>query len=299
MKIIRPTDISGSIISNNIAGSDLDEWNVGTAYTAGQLVQVAASYSEYLCNVSNTGEDPTAQTVDGNGDLYWVRVGSTNDRALIDGRSRKASKNPLNITFSFRPTGFNNGLALLNINTGTLNVTCVSDSAGEVYNVDFTVREYVNTFYDYFFSPIENISNIVRIDLPNYNDMVVTVTAVVPSGDVSIGELIVGRVEILGTTQYGTSLGLRDFSTKEDDFFGNPTIIERTYRDTITYDVWVEAQRTGYVKRRLAEFRAKPLVYIGNEDLSYTITYGFFKSINPILEGFETTSMSLEVEELS
>jgi len=299
MKIIEPiTATDANIVANNIAGSTLAEWDVSTAYVQGDKVQVSANHREYECLINNTGKDPTGNPLDPSGNPYWYDTGATNDRRLFDSRSRSPSVNPLNITVSVKSMKITNGIALINIFADTLNVTAVSDSAGEVYNEDVMLRRYVNTFTDWFFSPIENITNAVQIDLPLYTDMTITITATVTSGDVSIGEFVFGAVRDIGLTQYSTSVGITDYSTKEVDEFGNIFIVERGYANKIDYDVIVLANRTDYVKRLLARYRATPLVYVGKEDKPETITYGYYTKFSEVLEDFANTSLVLSVEEI-
>ena len=299
MKIIQPYDVTdGMVIANNITGSTYTEWSSATSYAQTDKVKIDSVHREYECLIANTNKDPTTNPLDGSGNPYWLDLGATNDWAIFDNKTRSVSTNPLNITVSVKPNRLVNSIAILNISAGTLNVTAVSDSAGEVYNKDIVLRQYVSSFYDWFFSEITRIDNAVRIDLPAYNDMTVTITATSTS-DVSIGEFVFGKLFEVGLTQYGTSLGIRDFSTKEFDTFGNPFVVERGFTNRIEYDVLMLSSRTNAVRRFLSKYRAKPLVYIGAETEEETITYGYYKSFNEVLQDYANTSMLLEVEELS
>lgn len=300
MYIIKPITVTdGMIVLNNIAPSPQPEWDNATAYSVNDEVQVTSNHKVYNCNVANTGQDPTLQETDGNGDLYWIEISTTNDWAVFDGRSRRASTNPSNITVSFAPATVITSIAILNISAETLNVTAVSASAGEVYNQDFTLRQLTDNYIDFYFSEIESISNIVRLNnIPAYADLTITVTATSPT-DVTIGEIITGRGVQLGTTNYGTGVGINDYSTKETDAFGDLFVVERQFNSTVDYDVWIDSSRVAYVKRTLAQYRATPLVFIGKPDKEETIVYGFYKNFDAILENFSISTMLLEVEELS
>jgi len=299
MKIIKPVVITDTMItSSNIAGSSYAEWVNTTAYTAGQKVKIDAIHNEYECLIANTGEDPTQNTVDGSGNPYWLDIGSTNDWALFDGKARNPSVNANNITITIKPNKLTNSLAIINFNSGALNITATSvEGGGEVYNEDIVVREYVSGWYDYLLSDIERISNAVKIDLPAYIDIEITITAT-DTGDVSIGELILGKSQEIGLAQYGTSVGITDYSTKDTDTFGNFTVVERGFANRIEYDVIIERNKTAYVRKLLSQYRATPVVYIGEEESPETITYGYFKRFNIVLQDFANSEMVLEVEEL-
>lgn len=291
------------ILSNNIAQSPEADWDPLLTYTINQRVKVESVHKIYLCTSDTTaGEDPVDQNVDIDGILYWKEIGTTNDFAVFDGRSRRSSENPDNITVQFSPNINFSSISILNISASSLNITVTSvEAGGTTYNKDITLRQLVETYYDFYFSEIEAVENIVRLnDIPPYTDSVITVTATDTGNTVIIGEIIVGTGVQLGTTNYGTSIGINDFSTKEfDEVFGDVFVVERGFNSLVTYDVWVEASRTAYLKRTLSKYRATPLVYIGNPEKEETIVYGFYKNFDTVLEDYGISTMLLEVEELS
>lgn len=309
MYVIKPIVITNPmIISNNIAASPQDEWDENTVYIVNQEVQVSSNHKIYNCTVANTGEDPVEQTRDGNNDLYWTEIDTTNDFAIFDGRSRRSSTNSGSIIVEFQPNKNLSSISILNIQAETLNVKCTSASAlaegvtdGIIFNFDFVLRELTDTYYDFCFSEIESVSSVVKLnDIPIYNDTIIRVEATSSSGDVTIGEIVTGLGVKLGTTNYGTSVGINDFSTKNiDETFGDVFVIERGFNSTVNYDVWMEPKRVAYVKKLLAQYRATPLVFIGNPDIEETVVYGFYKNFDAVLENYGISTMLLEVEELS
>ena len=301
MKIIKPITATDSmILSNNIAPSPYPEWDNITNYSVGDKVKVDAIHNEYQCLITNNNQDPTTNPVDGTGNPYWLDLGSTNDWALFDNRSRKASVNPLSIELQIKPNKLVGSIAFINIEAASLNITMDSVSGGgEVYNQDINLRELVYSYEDYFFSEIDSLTSAVRVDLPLYSDATITITATSPSSDVKIGELVFGPSVNIGLTQYGTSVGIVDFSTKEKDIFGDPIIVERDYADRVDYDILVESAKTASVKKMLSNYRATPLVFIGKEDRYETVVYGFYKRLDMVLQDFAYSSMVLEVEELT
>lgn len=299
MNVIKPITITdGMVLSNNIAPSPQPVWDIATAYSVNDEVQVASNHTIYNCNVANTGQDPLEETVDGNGDRYWIEISPTNDWAVFDGRTRKKSVNASSIELEILPNKLFTSLAILNLKGETLTVVATSASAGIVYNKTFDLRLLVDNWIDFYFSEIESIDNIVKLDLPAYYDMTLDFL-LEGTGDVEVGEIILGRAVRIGELQYGSSAGLADYSTKEFDLFGDPYIVERGYNDTFQYDVWMDAKQTYNIKKLLTQFRAKPLVYVGNPEYQETVIYGFYKNLNAVLEDVSISSMLLEVEELS
>lgn len=298
MTTINPTTITDSmIVQNNIVGSTYLEWSSSTSYSIGDKVKVESIHKEYECLIANTDKNPTTDPIDETtGNPYWLDLGSTNDWALFDGRSRKPSINQNSIVVSVKPNKLINSVAILNIEANSLNITAVSDSAGVVFNEDIDLRRLVNNFYDWFFSSIERIDNAVRLTLPAYTDMTITIT--LTGNEVKVGEFIIGKQLRIGCTQYGLGISINDYSTKETDIFGNSFVVERAFADRIEYDVLLENNMVNTVKRFLSQYRATPLVYIGDERLEETITYGFFKRFSLVIQDFSTSQLVLEVEEL-
>jgi len=297
MRIIKPITITdGVIISNNIAPSTLLEWNSATAYTQGDKVKIDSVHSEYECLINNTNRNPSTNPLDPSGNPYWLRIGSTNDWKLFDTKTRSPSVNPSNITLELQSSSSITGIALINIKANTLNITV--EVGGDVkYTEDVQLREPVYTYTDWFFSPIESITTVVKLDLPLYTNAVITITAD-DSGDVEIGELVLGSVQLIGCAQYGSSVGINDYSTKEVDDFGDFIIVERGFADRIEYDVEIESADTNKVKKLLAQYRAKPLVYVGHPDRPELTTYGYYRRFQEVLRDFSTTTMTLVVEEI-
>jgi len=298
MRIIKPITITDSVVvSNNITPSTLPEWSSGNPYTQGDTVKIESVHSEYECLINNTNQNPSTNPLDPSGNPYWLRTGSTNDWRLFDTKTRSPSVNPSNITLTLQSSSSITGVALINIKASTLNITV--EAGGQIkYTKDVQLRELVYTYTDWFFSPIESITTVVKLDLPLYTNAEITITADSSAGDVEIGELVLGSVQTIGCAQYGSSVGINDYSTKEVDDFGNFIIVERGFADRIEYDVEIESTDTNKVKKLLAQYRAKPLVYVGHPDRPELTTYGYYRRFQEVLRDFSTTTMTLVVEEI-
>ena len=104
----------------------------------------------------------------------------------------------------------------------------------------------------------------------------------------------------LGRTVYGTTVGIEDYSRKERDAFGNAIIIERAFAQKADYEVEITTQDTRRVQRFLSNYRATPVVWIGNQDTSYgLIVYGFYTQFSINLATPSISYTTLEVEGLT
>ena len=118
----------------------------------------------------------------------------------------------------------------------------------------------VDNWFDYF-APYIPKSDYAIIDFPAYPEATIAVEMVALNGTVKLGELVLGRTYDLGMAQYGTSVGIIDFSRKETDEFGNFKILKRRFSKRAEYDIKVDSRRISAVQRTLADMRAEPAVH--------------------------------------
>jgi hypothetical protein len=104
----------------------------------------------------------------------------------------------------------------------------------------------------------------------------------------------------LGYTQYGSSVGLRDYSIKETDEYGNIVLTERSFSKKMTANIMVDNYNFNKVNNLLTDIRTTPSVFIGSEDSRFnqSIVFGYYKEYSVVIS-YPTMSMcSLEIEGL-
>jgi hypothetical protein len=70
-----------------------------------------------------------------------------------------------------------------------------------------------------------------------------------------------------------------DYSVKEASDFGDYTLVERAGSPTIDLEVRVAISSIYAVYTKLASYKAKPIVYVGNEAAPSTVIYGILKDL--------------------
>ena len=110
------------------------------------------------------------------------------------------------------------------------------------------------------------------------------------------GHFVVGAVKQLGTALYGTSVGINDYSRKTTDDFGNTVVIQRSFSNRAEFDVALDTSEVARVRRLLAELRATPVVWIGEETYEATILFGFYKDFQIVFSGPTVSDCSITVE---
>lgn len=304
-KIIEPITITDSKLSySNIVEDDYDEWSSGTTYSIGDYC--IEDHKIYLCKVSNTGETPTtssniyddsdSENITG----YWTEISATNRWRMFDGKSRAVSSNTDSVEFSVIPGSFFNAIALLNVEADAVTVVVNDPIDGEVYrrSVSMIDNSEVTGWYSWLNASISKKSNFVLTDLPAYPSATVTVTATDTNSTVDVGEFVSGVIKHIGSTQYGYTIAMSDYSTKSVDD-GVATLEEGVSSDTGSYTVLVKKSKKAYVKKILRNNRAKGIVFIGHEDSEETIAYAFLTDFDMSVENNVYAYCSIDYEELS
>lgn len=301
MQIIKPVTVTNSILtSSNVTEDDYAEWAAGTTYADGDTVIVIGTTHkvyESLVN-SNLGNDPT--TDDG---TNWLEISATNRWKAFDQKISEPVTNLNSIQYVLSDPDSNiTSVALFGLKGITANVT-VADGATEVYNQDISLTDNRNIvdWFTYFFEEQVQKEQAQWLDIPPYLGSTITITVTAATGETAeLGQLVLGFLSNLGTTTYGTSISIEDFSRKETDDFGNFIVVQRAFAQLADFDVQFETQNARKIQRTLAGFRATPIVYIGSEDTSYgTTIYGFYRRFDLTLEGPSLSFGAIEVEGLT
>lgn len=266
MKVIKPIQINDTnLVSSTILEPDAARgevaWTAGT-YVLGTRRVVNHKIYEVVADPS-TSDEPTAGAAAN--PATWVYVQPTNRYAMFDNVNSTISTGD-NLSVNIATGRVAAGLAGFSVKADTINVTCVSASAGEVYNINIQMlnSDTISDWYTYFFEPIVYIDQFILTDIPAYSDLTVTVTLTGTGSN--IGTLILGDVVDLGVALYGTNWQGLDFSKKERDQFGNTILSQGRTADRLDYNIHTDKGRFGYVKQQLRQLTGVPSVWIGNPD---------------------------------
>ena len=297
MKVIEPITFQTSHLTYSNLTETYSDWSSVTTYTKGQRVHYADAYYESLTD-SNTNNIPN--TV---GSTQWIYVSPCNRHMMFDNSISTKSTSSSPIIFKLVPLKVFNSIAIVGMEgASSLNVVVKKTSGGTtVYNKTFALdSSIVTNWYDYFFADFDLKDTIVITDIPTYVNAEITIT-LTGSGTVKIGNFIYGSSTVIGDTQYGVNFGIRDFSIKDTDTFGNTVFVERAYSRRMEPDIMIENTRLPYLVKKLESIRAKPTVWVGSEDASYSplVIFGFYKDYNITIPYPRNSMIKLTIEGLT
>jgi hypothetical protein len=296
--IIKPVEVTPSTLTaTNVAETDYPVWTAGT-YTIGtrriydhKIYEVIATSTTDRPDIGAAALSPT-----------WLFVSATNRFKMFDVSVGSGTVNSGTINVTITPTTVCNSVVLFEVDGSSAQLIVRDVGNTIVYNETRSLADFsaINSYFNYYFAPITETgaSEVAFLDIPNYSGASFQLIVDAGAGTASCGEMIIGQQTALAVTNFGTSVGIKDYSVKNIDDFGNVTITQRAYSKRADYDVTLETTDVSAFTRFLASVRTTPVVYIGDEDRSETIVLGYYRDFSIVLSGPSISQCSLSVEGL-
>jgi hypothetical protein len=302
MKVVLPITIdkanltlSSVAILDNPVYSILVSYNIGDKVTY-NLDPVNGDRNYESLIGANLDNDPSLD--DGS---KWLDLGPSNRWKMFDELNQSQSIDADLIYIKVTLGEVVNSISLLNISARTVQIIMTDPIDGIVYDetINLISDSGINNWYDYYFLPIERINSLVITDLPVYPDAIIDVNLSDTGLNVAMGVLAFGLANNIGITDYGTGIGIVDYSIKSLDSFGNFTITPRAFSKRADYAVTLKTERVAAVQNLLSSLRTTPAVWIGNENFASTIIYGYYRDFDIVLSDFSNSECSITVEGLT
>jgi hypothetical protein len=298
--VTRAADIPGDMLTSSVPEDDYDEYDAGDTYALGDRVISTTTHRIYeSLQAGNLGNPlPAADEVSTE---WWLNVSATNRWKMFDNSITSQTTAADVLATAIQTVGRVDSVAILNASARTARIIMEDATAGVVYDETYSLIDDsgITDYYEYFFEEVTRVPNYSVQDLPLYANTQVSVILQDEGATVLCGALVVGLSRTFGSTQLGASLGIQDYSVKITDDFGNRTILERSFNDTQSIQVFVENANLDYLKKLLAEFRATPIVYIGSDSYGSMIIYGFYKDFSFVITYTDHSILNIEIEGLT
>lgn len=295
MKLVKPLIVTDAMLTSNVPETDYAAWNAATAYTIGDRVIRTSTHKIYERLVSGT--TATAPESDA---VNWLDIGYTNRWKLFDQSTGSQTSNAASIVMTIVPGAVCNTVALLNLEAFSVRVKVTDPIDGVVYDttkyaaLDNTIGDWDEYFFDY----ITRTDTLIFSDLPNYVSASIEIT-ITEATTAKCGVLAIGRAIELGGAQYGATMGITDYSKKEADDFGGYTLIQRAFSNRNSFKLIIPKAIVNQVKKLLTEVRATPVVWIGSEEYTGTINYGFYKDFNITISYVTMSECVIDIESMT
>jgi len=227
----------------------------------------------------------------------WLEISATNRWKAFDTSIGSQAINADTITYRITPGEIIDSIAFLNINAATVRVVQTDPIDGVIFDETITlIDDDIIDWYTYFYTGFTTVTDISIQNLLPYRNSYIDITLTYTDETVAVGAIIIGFAALIGATQYNPSVGITDYSVKTVDPFGKFTITERAFSDTMSCDVLIETGKISSIKNLLAGYRATLLVWIGSDEYSSTIIYGFYRDFSIVISYPAYAICSIDVE---
>lgn len=299
-ELIRPMVIDdASLISSNVPESE-PVWSGATTYAKGAVIRGNTTPTQHtLFESQQAGNLNHAPATDDG--TWWLAIGLSNKFAMFDALNGTQTTRADSIAVTVQLTDVADRVALLNIAGATAQVVMTDDGEGVVFDQTFNLvsDEGITDYWEYFFEPIERLNDLLVSDLPPYYDATVAVTVADAGGSVAIGSCVIGATREIGETQAGARVGIKDYSRKETDQFGNYLVVERPFSRRASFSVFMSNALVDPTLKLLAEYRAVPIVWVGSGLFSATLVFGYFREANIEIAYPDHSLLSIDIEGLT
>lgn len=296
MRIIKSIVTTDAILtSSNILENEYPTWVSAGSYTA--ATRWIYQHKVYEAVLTHSGKTTTPDLDVTN----WLYVGATNRYAMFDNIISEQSSRVGGIQLQLTPSQVVDSIAFLNVNAASIRVVMTDPVVGIVYDYTQILSGYdaITDFYSYFFATVgEKKTTALFLDLPAYPTAVIDIYIDSGTALAECGEVIYGQQKVIGRTNYGTSVGIKSYSRKEVDEYGNTVVVKRRNSKFAEYDVDIDNYMLSDVQRFFSEIDSVPAVFIGNPEMEELVVFGFYSDFKATISFPTVSKCTLRVEGL-
>ncbi len=296
ISIIKPITVTPAmVVATDVPAGDYADYAAPTTYAAGVRVVYANGIYQSLQG-SNTGHTPDESPA------WWVFVSVINKLKLFDLVNSSQTAKADSMTYTVRPGTVITGLALVNLTSVTsIRVRMVSDAYGLVFDqpIERGRRPPGSGWWNWFYGRRTESLTSYFVDLPSFADAVIIVDFT-GLADMAVGTLLMGTVSSWGKgVQSGMSLGIRDYSKKETNDFGDIVLTQRAYASKQQLSLVLDAEEVDPFSALLKSLRATPCLWICSGRYGAATLYGYYQDFEILIAYFATSECSLTLESLT
>ena len=298
LSIVKPLEITDAIlISSTVPEADYAAWASVTTYAIGDRVIVAADHAIYESMAdANTGNVPKTSI------SKWAKVSATNRWKVFDGRNASKTAQTTSISYVLRPGVAITAAGILGlVGSTSVRVRLIDPVYGTVFDQthDTASQAIAADWWEWAFGVrTRGRSNALSINLPAFPaaDLHIDITG---RSDLAVGVIAIGQVRTFGIgVLIGARVGIRDYSRKETDDWGQITLVERSYAKTANINFLVQDNQSDAANDFFAEIRATPVIYIASTSKDRLVIFGIYNGFEEAISYADYSEYQLSIEGL-
>lgn len=280
-------------------GSTYKLYSGATAYAIDDLALDATNHLVFQKLTAGSGHAlPTAAEDWENAN--WIKVRASNQWALFDLSNSSQTTNPDTVTHQVQAVGLVDTIGFANVAAATIRVQQEDTIEGVVLDetYDMVSDSGIDDFYPWFFTPPVRRTDLL-VDLYPYADAKISWTLSDVGAAPAVGTAALGYAFEVGDVQWGGTVGIRDYSVKERNDFGDLVIVERSFSKRADFTCWVDNDTVDQLQRYLADNRARPVLVQADDAFDATLIFGIVQEFNIELQGPDRSLCSFQFEGLT
>jgi hypothetical protein len=298
LMLVKPVSITPAMLTaTDVPETDYAAWSGATTYAAGDRVIVVSAHKVYeSLQASNLNHDPVTETT------WWIEVSPTNRWKAFDLSSSTRTAQADGMYFEIKPGSSVNAAAVINcVGVREVRYRLTDPSFGLVYDQthEMTSIPTESSWYAWLFSERVERSQNIDFDLPTYPNATLRVD-LTGTSNMAVGVILIGQNKAIGRgVLAGASVGIRDFSRKERNDYGDTELVERAFARRASFVVVIDNDELDEVTDLLASVRATPCLWVGSTRRAAATVFGFYNEFDIVIPYAYHSECSIDLEGLT
>lgn len=293
--VLKPVEVTPDMLVSSVPENDCPAYAPATTYAAD--VRVIHGHAVYQSlQAANTGHQPDVSPT------WWVKVGPTNLWKAFDRSHSSQTTADQLMWFEISGTEVRSAVALLNLSgVSKVRVRVTDPVYGLIYDrsEEMLSAQAQSNWYSWFFGKRQTRKDWRAMDLPSYPNATIRIE-LTGAGPVGVGVILVGDQITIGEgVQQGLRMGIRDYSRKETDQWGDVTLKQRAFSKIRSMNLLLKNEQLDEVDDLLTSLRASPVLWVSSSRWDSPNVYGWYSSFDILLQYANHSECSIDIEGLS
>lgn len=292
--VVNPMLVMPGMLHSSVPEDDFPVWDASTTYAADVRVVHSNQVWQSLRD-GNAGKQPADNAT------WWVLIGPTNLWKAFDLSPSTKTRFSGSAWFEITPGRAVNSVALLEFDgLRSVRVRAIDPAYGTVYDKTTVLWSTpgASGWYPWTFGDRRELRNFHALDLPSYRGATIRID-IEAASDAGIGVILVGQQQSIGMgVLAGMQMGMRDYSRKEVDQWGEVILKQRGYTRNRRISLKVASSDIDNVDRKLSGMRATPALWIISEKFDRANVYGWFSDYEIVIQYSSDIEISISIEGL-
>lgn len=293
--VLKPFQVTPESMDSSVPEDDYPAYAAGTTYAEDQRVLYHHNIYQSL-QKDNIGKTPDTEP------LWWVLVGPDNRWRVFDRSHTTQTKANQSMWYEIAPGQVVSALAILNMTgVSSVHVSMTDPYYGLVYDktFDFPRIQGKSSWHSWFFGKRTAKKDFNTLGLPSYPNATVRVE-ISGIAEIAVGVILLGEQFSFGEgVRRGMRLGIKDYSRKETDQWGETVFQQRAFSKTRSANITIRNSQLDEVEQFLTSIRATPVLWVTSQRYDAPNVYGWYSSFEILLEYVNHSTCSIDIEGLS